>query len=401
MALAHNPDKKVYLLRISQAKQEHKTSKSYLYPSLSTAFSGQNNLQIPLTPVPGVLFGSTEDFVFTKFGAQFAYNAGFQMNYSLFDWQQKTQSNLAKQQIALKEAEMFAFQQTLMEQVAQSYYAALLAQNSLEISRRDLLLADSLVLFATQKLSEGLIDALALNQSKINRQTIQESILQSQNLLQESHENLKLMLGLSLQDSLMLTEEIADLISYEGIDLGGYKDRTLDVYKAQTLLSELEIKNAKSNYFPKVSLSSSLLIQQFRNDFGISFSGDDWQPNQFIALNFNLPITNRARGGEYKNSLIKKQISELSYQSEARKSETENQELLRNFSYNYDLADNKKTMFDLYSQNLALTKQKYEQGLTSMESYLKVFEDYLRAENAYMSQMLNLLTARAFIKARR
>jgi outer membrane protein len=56
--------------------------------------------------------------------------------------------------------------------------------------------------------------------------------------------------------------------------------------------------------------------------------------------------------------------------------------------------------FGLYAANLRLDKQKYEEGVITMDVYQRAFQDYLTAENTYMNNLSQLLSVKATILSR-
>ncbi|MEM6525850.1 MAG: hypothetical protein AAF693_18770, partial [Bacteroidota bacterium] len=46
-----------------------------------------------------------------------------------------------------------------------------------------------------------------------------------------------------------------------------------------------------------------------------------------------------------------------------------------------------KDNFQLYEENQRLTYKKYEEGLVSLDAYLRVFEDYVKAENTFLNNL--------------
>ena len=56
--------------------------------------------------------------------------------------------------------------------------------------------------------------------------------------------------------------------------------------------------------------------------------------------------------------------------------------------------------FQLYEQNERLTLQKYSEGMISLDRYLYAFEDYLKAENAFLNTLLNTYSYYSQIKPR-
>ena len=401
VALRNNPNKQVYDLNIQKAKIDYKTAQSFLYPSVSAGLTGQDNLKIAVTPIPGEIFNQPGKTIYAKFGKNYVYNGGVTLSRSLFNWQAMAQAKAAENNIALNQAQADAYAQGLKQQTAQYYYTALVAKAAVILSDSDLVLADRVANTIKERLSEGLTDASSVNTALINYNQVLENKLQSQQLLQESLQNLRILLGMQKGDTLVLNQQI-DIYAFEDIvnpALGG--DKNLLVYPHQVKNAELNEKVEKNAYTPQIALSTYLGKQQFRDDFGVSFANGAWSDYQYIGLNVNVPIftgfstKNKIKSAEVSKSITIQQYKAAQQQSLANDSIT----LLRAANYSAvsrASADN----FKLYGDNCQLTKQKFDEGMVSIDVYLKSFQDYLAAENAHLNNLTSLYSNYAVILSR-
>jgi len=74
--------------------------------------------------------------------------------------------------------------------------------------------------------------------------------------------------------------------------------------------------------------------------------------------------------------------------------------LLENYSAYSRMARASANSYLLYRANVALNKEKYQEGIINMDIYLKAFEDYLKAENAHLTNLSQLLSTQATILSR-
>jgi outer membrane protein len=75
-AKENNPDNSVYQLQVEKAVKDQKTANSSLYPTVSAGFSGQHNINIAETPIPGEAVGRPGETEYIKFGLPYVYNGG-------------------------------------------------------------------------------------------------------------------------------------------------------------------------------------------------------------------------------------------------------------------------------------------------------------------------------------
>lgn len=400
-AVKHNPGQEIYRQQLLQARSNYKAAKGYAYPAISGAFSGTQNLNLAVTPVPGELVGQPGTTYYAQFGKRYAYNAGVNVSQNLFDWPLTLQAAISKDNMFLVQAQQAAWLQTLKNQVAGYYFSTWIARTSLSISAQDLLFADSLVVLAQQRLQEGTADALAVNQASVNYNNVQQNILQSRQLYEQSIGNLKIILGAGTATILVLTGRFDPDFLQADSDVSLNPDKNLDVYRRQQEISSLQARQQKAMGYPVVSLSGYFGDQQYRNDFGLSLAGKYWSPYRYIGFNVSVPVfTGLTNFYKYRSAKIGHEIAAIQYDDAARQSGINDQLLVKNF-WNYrEMAKASRTNFDLYGRLLLLNRQKYLEGLINMDVYYRAFEDYLRAENTWLSSLSQWLSAWGTILSR-
>ena len=400
-ALRTNASQAVYSAQQQQAGFDYKAAKGAFYPHAQGEFLGTDNLHLAVTPVPGELAGRPGTTYYVQFGKRYIYTPGLTLSQNIFDWQSVLQVQIAKGNMQLSKLQQDSFEQSLKAQVAQLYFAALIAQASLRISGSDELLADSLVTLAQQRLAEGTTDALSVNNALINRNNIAQNKTQSQQLYDQSIANLKNLLGEKPGSQLLLLEKInPDTFLETGLPALG-NDKSLLIYQQQVNIAALQSKLQKAVAYPRLSATLYLGEQQFRNDFGLSFGKRAWSAYRYIGVDLTVPVfTGFSNSNRYKSTLAQQRVAQLQYESARLQSETADSLLLTNYAHNATLVKTALLNFRLYGSNLQLNKQKFGEGVISMDVYLKAFQDYLAAENNYLNNLSQLLQAKATILSR-
>jgi outer membrane protein TolC len=400
-ALENNADNALQQMQVEKAFADQKTAGSSLFPKIKGGISGQHNMNIAATPIPGEIVGRPGEVEFVQFGLPYVYQAGITITKTLIDWQSIYQSKIAKTNTQLKTAEKSLYEQTLKEQVAQLYYATLTAQSVVQNAGKDVLLSDSIFYLTSDRFKEGLIDVLALNQSKINKNNAFERLEQNRAYLRENLFTLKTLLGLPGTDTLILEEKI-DIGIPEVIDSLARNDVSLKLYEIQLDLTELERKRALSNFSPKLDFISSWSKIQYQEDFSFSANSSDWLSNSYIGLNLSIPIfSGFANKRQLNSAKISQNIARLNYAEELRKSSIADSILLSNYLSSYKLAQSVKQSLQISDENVQLAYLKYAEGLFSLDNYLSVYEDYLAIENQYYNRLSDYLIDKAEILSRK
>jgi outer membrane protein TolC len=142
-------------------------------------------------------------------------------------------------------------------------------------------------------------------------------------------------------------------------------------------------------------------FQQYQNSFEMSFAKNAWPEYQYLGLGLTWNIfTGFSNSNNLKGTIVQKRIAEENYTAAKDQGAINDSLLLDNyFTYNNMVTTSQNT-YDLYGKNMDLSLQKFREGLISIDSYFKTFQDYLAAENTYLNNLANLLTTKANIEAR-
>jgi outer membrane protein len=390
-ALKNNPDQKSYLLNIEKAKADKVTSQSFMWPSINGRFSGQYNIKLATTPIPGEILGKPGTTIYAQFGQKYNYSAGLTVSKEILNWGNIMQLKLAKNNILTTQLQSEAYIQSLKQQVAQFYYTAILAQESCLTNYLNLANVDSVLILSKQKMQQGLMDAISLNRATINRNTVQQQIYSSEMLFEQCKTSLKILCGLNVDEKLKLktidlkSREI--LISNQSLN----PDKNLAISENQLKGFKYQIDVQRSAYFPKLNVNTYIGEQQFRSDFGLSLNTDAWHTSKYIGINLQVPIFNGfSTGSKVKSVKIEYQKNESDWKESKRKSALNDDLLLKDFNQSIMIAQTNRDTYRLYAENERLGNQQLRAGIISLDEYLKIYNDYLKAENDYLNSLSNL-----------
>lgn len=390
LAKKQNPDLKSYELSVKKSSYDVKATKATLLPSVIGSFSGQKNLELATTPVPGEFFGQPGTTVNAQFGQDYAYNAGIAITKSFLDWQSALKVKMAKLTHETAEVQQDAYLQILEQQVNLNYYSMLIAKRAIALAEKDMEIADSIALISEQKFKQGLLDAVAMNQSKINSNVTKQNFNNSMQFYTKSSNELKLLLNMDEEDSIAVLHNIEYELPpmYSTSELKSDHSIRLASLKHQQAYNQVNIQ--KSMFIPKLSFNSYYGKQQFKEDAGISFGNNTWSNYTYVGLSLSVPIFNGfSNHNRLKSSKVDLDLAENELNKTNLQSRMQDARLLEEYRTSLSNTQLSLAAFQLYQQNEQLTLQKYSEGLISLDRYLNVFEDYLKAENAFLNSLLN------------
>lgn len=401
LARIQNPDVKSYELNVTKRNYDVKTSKAARLPSIAGSFSGQRNLALSTTPVPGEFFGQPGTTVNAQFGQEYAYNAGITISKSFLDRQTSLKIKMAQLTLEAAEVQQDAYFQLLNQQVSLNYYSLLIAKRAIALAEKDIEVADSIASLGEQRFQEGLVDALVVNQARINANVTKQNLNSSKQLYENSNNELKLLLGLGDDDTLKVLANI----QYELPLMHGASELRPDDYIRLASLNkdqaQNQVKIQKSMFLPKVSIASYYGKQQFVENFEIDFGNSTWSNYRYLGLNLSLPIlTGFSNQNKLKASRVDLELAENELTKTNLKSQMQDTQLIEEYHTSIKNTHLAMEAFQLYEQNERLTLQKYSEGMISLDRYLNAFQDYLKAEHAFLNNLLNTYSYYSQIKPR-
>lgn len=391
LGMKNNSNLKVYKLKIAQSKSDLKASNFFKTPQISGNVNSQNNLKLSTTSIPGFIVGQPGKNINVSFGKQYTNSMGISAVQSIMDWQHLFQSKIAFQNTQLLKAQEDQSIQNLKIQILQTYYAVITSLTAIKISKKDLQLSDSIVKIIEYKYDNGIIDESSLNQAKVNSNNIKQNIIQSTTLVRQSIAYLKNLLGLPAPTDLefILPEQLVVFNKTPIKEIGA--DKALQPLQQMAKIDSLQIKEAKTKYYPKINLVGYKGYDQFRDDLGIDFKKGTWNDYSYISLMATIPIyAGFLNRNKVQSMIYKKEASEEQLKSATQQSILNDQNLLESYRSTLELIEITKNNFELLNKITNANLEKYVNGLISLDIYFKSFEDYLKSENIYLNMVSNL-----------
>jgi outer membrane protein len=389
-ALKNNPDLEIYMQNQSKAEYDYKSLKNFWLPSVSASFSGVDNTDLPVTKVPGEIFGQPGKTIEAEFGQRYNYTAGVTISKSILDFQSKFNAKIAEMNVKIAEANSSVYKQKLAEQAALYYYTAIISSKALKVNKADFKAAEDILDLVNQKFEEGIVDKHTVNLAKINRNSIDQNINSYKIILDQCRSNLKILFGLDSETEIIFNEKL-DVYDREvpAIEFIG-PDKSLEIYKLQLKQSDYKVSQQRANWYPKLSINTYIGAQQYRDDFGMSFDSNDWSKTSYLSLNISIPIFNKfATKNKVSSALMESDIAQKTLTNAMLKSKIEDELIIKEFNHSKDAVDAARDSYQISKENADLQFQKFELGVVGLDKYLDSYDDYLKAKLSYLNLLLD------------
>ena len=399
-AKQHNVQVKNALLDIKLQQQVNREVTGRAYPQLSASGSLVYNAKLPVSLVPAEFFGGQPGtFEKLAFGVKWGATGGVSLNQILFDGQVFVGLQARETLIKFSEKQAEITEETIRANIAKIYYQLVagkiqtgLIDANIELLKK--LQHDTKVMYENGFAEQLDIDKISVQLANLH--TEKESALTQ---IQNGFLGLKVLMGMPVKDSLILTDEITDDNIKEGIlDTGGFdytQRRDFQYADLGIKLGEYDLKRYKLAKLPTLSLNGYYNKNAQRNEFDFFKSHRDWFDISAFTLQLQIPIftgfSANARIAQANLSLQKsinlREALKISIDSEIETARNTFTTAIATLDYQKKNMALAQTVFDQ-------TKKKFEIGTGSNTEITQAQTDLKAAQTNYLTALYNAIIAR-------
>jgi outer membrane protein TolC len=369
-------------------------------PNVSLDLNYLNNLELPTSLIPAEFFGGNKgDFSEIQFGTEQTAIGSVRMEQLLFDGSWLVGLEYSK--IFLATSENF-YEKTLLEVregivklyslVATLNEGISLLENNLENFKKDLNEVNELY-------KNGFQEEENVEQIRITLAQAELSLLQAIKTRDNQINLLKLVLGININDELVLVTSLDDFIgnnvvfgnSFEDFDT----DKNVDIKISQNMFDtkRIEYKLEKSKQLPKISGFVSGTYTGYNNEFNFTDKSQSWFGSSVVGVNLEIPLFNANRMN------VSSQKAKIAMeQARANLEEQEEKtlaEVIQKLN-DYQLA-NKSLSVNEQNMNLAISIEdknsiKFFEGLVSSFELRQAQIQLLDSQQKYLNSVIELIS---------
>ena len=341
-------------------------------------------------------------YIQAQFGTKFNNSVGVNLSQLLFDGQVfiGLQARNATMAFARKGAEVT--EENIRANVYKVYYQLSASRSQIGILEANIARVEKF-LSDTRKLYEnGFAERLDISKLEVQLANLQTERLKALNSISNGYIGLKVLMGMPIQDSLILT----DSITYEDIRNGvldatqfNYADRKDYQYaELGKELSEFNVRRYQLSKLPTVSLNSNYNYIRQSNNFGF---GGKWFPSSLIGLSVNVPIF-RGFATEARIDKAKLELQKNINNIEGLKLNISREvgEAINNYRNALATLDVQRRNMELAETVYNQTRLKFQNGIGSNTEISTAQSDLSVAQNNYILATYDAINAKIdFLKA--
>jgi len=321
-------------------------------------------------------------------------SAKFQVSQLVFSGQYLVGLKIAKIAHHLTELALESTEADIIEAVTSSYYIALVtieSSKTLDASIENLnkTLAQTKVMLAA-----GMAEQVDVDQLELAVMMLQNTKSQMQRAVEMSYNLIRFQLGVDANTEIVLTESLDDIIgqiNFQALAGDSFVLENNPTYKMLLTQEEMTGKMMqfeKWNYAPTIVGFYSYNEKLITTDF-------DMNPKHIAGITMTIPIFSSGM----RNAKVQQKKIEFEKSKNTRLM-VQDQLLMQEKQYRFDLIsaieqyELQKRGIDVAKRIYDNTEVKYTHGVASSLQLTQASDNYLKAQNNYISALMNLLQAK-------
>jgi len=294
----------------------------------------------------------------------------------------------------LSEQALTSTENSIRENVSNSYYLVLMAQSNLEVITKMKENLEKTLAEMKAFLNEGLIENTDVDQFQYTVTMVENTKKNIERQAEIAMRLLKFQMGIELEKNIVLTENLNGIVqqlnieSLMGSEFDVKQNVNYQLMKTQEKMMKMSLNLQKSTYLPSVVAFYSHQEKTAKADFDFTFP-------DMVGVSVNVPVFSSgmrmSRVGQAKLQLEKTQNStQMATEGLKLEYEKAKSQLLSSF----DKYINEKTNMDLAEKIYNKTLIKYKEGISGSMDLTQANSQLLTSQTNYYSALYELLTSK-------
>ena len=393
-ALEHKAEAEKARLDIEKGDAQIAEVRANALPNIEINGNTTFNPLLQETVLPGEIFGMPGETMKVAFGQKWNSNLTAQLTQVLFNQSVFTGLKAARstKEFYLLNAELT--EEQVIEKVATAYYQVYQSQQMLDNLQKNLEFTWKTVEVVKGLFDTGLAKKIDYDRSKVALNNLTASRQQLLNAVQLSQNALKFMIGMPIDQAIVLPEQTFAPALLLQADTDYLTDRTeLKLLDKQIELLNFQKKASEAEYYPSASLFANYGYLGQGNEVPL-WNGEDkgvfWSDLSSVGVSIKIPVFN----GFATKSRIRQNQIEIE-KAEADRKETQ---LALQLAHSNAMAqlDNSRITIQNQEENVSLaeevlqdTQNNYSLGLASLNDLLDAERDLQDARNNLTNAQLD------------
>ncbi|MFC2102750.1 TolC family protein [Bacteroidota bacterium] len=377
-----NTDIKKQNIAILQSRQQVQEVISYGLPQINGTATLSDNLILPEQLLPGELIGQPGTYIPVKVGTQYGIPLSLNANQLLYNQAYFVGIQQAKAFEVFSKVQLAKIEQDVIYNIAAAYLQAVIVREQSILIQANLDMVNQSLIVVQSQYDNQMARKIDLDQLKVTQANTQTDYDNSQVQFAFVLDQLKILMGYPLADTLILNEIIDDNDIFVSQNTTG-NNPSLSLLQQQTTLKQLEIKTINSRYIPDLAAFGQYGYQSQFSKWNDMY----WFDNAIVGMQLSIPI--------FDGLLKHHQVKQRKFELQSLQLDKELLEKSLNSEYNNAVnkyLQNQKTVLN-QTENLALAEDVYTAVQTNYKNGLASLSDLINSDTGLKSAQSSFLAA--------
>lgn len=279
-------------------------------------------------------------------------------------------------------------------QVTQAYYLALIADESRDIVQSNLSNMEELLGKVRAMVDAGIAEELEYDQLSVQAAMLADAVRASDRQVELSLNMLRLAMGMQAEKQIELTDRLDDIIGRSDPRTPLMRPFSLEAHPdfrlitLQTGMAERQLRLQQSAYLPTVSGFYNYTEKLLKPEFDIT-------PKHVIGFQVNVPIfSSGVRQSRVSQARINLEMAENQQELVSEQLLIQEKQLRFNLNTAIEQYESQLANLEVARRVYESFANKFRQGMVSSLDMITANNNYLQAENSYISSVMQLMEAR-------
>lgn len=377
-------------------------------PQINGSLNYQNTFEFTKQGAAANAFNPTanpNDIILLAFGTKHVAIGNLTLSQLIFDGSYLVGLQSAKTYLQISENAKIKTAQEIREMVINSYGNVLLADESIKILENNKKILEKTVADTKEIFKNGLIEEENVEQLQITLGSLTSSLENVKRQKRMAVDLLKLLLGIDLEEELVLTDQL-DTLSQNNIDLALLKkefqaENTIDyqigknIEKSKLLLLKLE----QSKALPSLAAQLNFGYNSFANQFDFLNNTQKWNNFSNVGVGLNVPVfSSLGRSSRTQQAKIALEQAKTSVTETEQKLKLQFAKAKSDYEFSIEQLATSKSNLNLAERIESKNQIKFKEGLASSFDLTEAQRQLYSAQQSYLQAMLDVINKKATLE---
>ena len=404
-ALAHNIRILSAQKSILSAEFERRKTIATGLPQINGDLSYNNWLKQQVSLIPAEFFGGNpREFAAVTFGTKQNVGVSAELSQQLFNGSYLVGLQASKVYLAISENAKEKLETEVVKATTSAYANSLMADESIRIAEKNLGDINKNLKDIEGMFAEGMIEEESVEQLRVLKSSVEANYNNGQRMRDLAYNMLKLVLGLKIDDQIMLQDNL-DSLALQNLDLTlleqGFKiEDNVDfrIAKNQEESSALLLKLEKSKALPQLNAFINAGYNGFNNEFKFTETQQQWFGYSMAGIRMSAPIfSSLGRQASTNKARMNLDIARIQLEETQQRLFFELESAKSNFQYAIETYYNNQESLLLAERISSKNKVKFLEGIASSFDLLQAQKQLYEAQYNYLNSMTEVINKKTVL----